>query len=1159
VRKSVPWRLGLDIGTNSIGWCAFDLKSEAGRQHPISIRRLGARIYTDGRDPQSGSSLAQERRGPRGARRRRDRYLDRRAYLLRLLVRHGLMPADPADRKSLEASDPWLLRGEGLDRSLSKHELGRAIFHLNQRRGFKSNRKTDRGKDDKSAKEADDMKTAARKLAELIGPDKPNARTLGEYLYKSRRATQSEGVWRPLTHAAAKTVRARPEVVKGRNDYDFYPTREMILAEFNALWAAQARHHPDLTDAVSDEIRDVIFFQRPLRPVEPGPCTLDDEPDLDRRDRRAPLALPIVQEFRILQELANLELVHRKNPTRRQRMTLAQRDRLLHELRRAEKVTFKRIRKLLSIDDIWTFNLESERRPDLRGDASSVRLSRKEGFGERWWTAFDDVARDSVVRLLLDEENEARLIAVAVEEWGLSPEAAAYVANVRLPDGFGGLGMKALSRIVPILRAEVDGTGHPIHYSDAVLRAGYLHHSDFRDGELLDALPYYGEILRRYTAPVRSESAPEWEREFGRLANPTVHIGLGQLRKVVNALIEAYGPPEEIVVELARDLKRSLDEREEVQRQQYENQKKNELRQEKIDELVTAERARGRSGWRPPRDALLRLRLWEELNPTDASDRKCVYSGQPISMRMLLDDSIVEIEHILPFATSLDDSPSNLTVSLRTANRKKAKQTPHAAFSRDPDWDWDAIMLRVSALPKVKQWRFREDAVDLVRDRARREAARQEGNLPKEALEDIDNSSGFLARQLIDTAYLARVTRQYLWKICNPDNTWVIPGQMTALLRRKWGLNSLLSGNNRKSRDDHRHHAVDAFVVGLTDRSMLQAIQRASAQSDDRIVDDMPEPWDGFREELDAALRRMVVSHRPDHGIDPRKPERDPHVSSGRLHEETAYGLVKNPEREGGNIVARKPLASLTENEVERIRDPVLRAKLKAFLGGGAGDDGALDRAKSRLKDARKKKDASAIERASAEVAHLKRQRQQRRKAGAKDFKAALERFAIETGVRRVRILKTDRSIVTILDHNGVPYKAYSPGENHCVDVIELSNGTWIGVGITRFEAHGPSSLEKWKARYPDGRFVMRLHRDDLLAIDDAGSRVVLRVDRLVPSNGLVWAAPHNEGGVLQRRHDDPDDAFRWAFLMFSQMKSKRARRITVDLLGRVNDPGPPK
>ncbi|MBS0222784.1 MAG: type II CRISPR RNA-guided endonuclease Cas9 [Proteobacteria bacterium] len=766
---------------------------------------MGVRIYTDGRDPQSGASLAQERRGPRGARRRRDRYLDRRADLLKALIRHGLMPADPTERKKLEGIDPWRLRGEGLDRSLSLHELGRAIFHLNQRRGFKSNRKAERGSDDREAKDAQDMKAAAKKLDAVIGPGHKDARTLGEHLYKSRRAHFDDGAWKPTTPAKAETVRARPTTVKGRNNYEFYPLRSMIEAEFDALWAAQAQHHPSLTETARAELRDIVFYQRPLRPVDPGPCTLDPEEDLDKRDRRAPLALPIQQDFRILQELANLELSHKINTNVRRRLTLAERDALYVALKRSEKVSFKRIRVLLKIEEVWSFNLESKKRDHLKGDTVSVRLAREGLFGKRWHEGLSDAERQNIVLTLLDEESSEEIVRVGTEVWGLTREEAEKVADTPLPVGYGRLGLKALSRIVPILKERVDEDGGPIRYADAVLAAGYNHHSDFRDGELQEELPYYGKALQRYTAPVRSGSAPEWEREFGRLANPTVHIGLNQLRKVVNALIDKYGPPEEIVVELARDLKRTQEEREEVQKQQAENQRKNDLRRETLDEMQKSQ-----PGWKPPRDAMLRLRLWEELDVENVANRRCIYTGKVISRRMLFSDE-VEIEHILPFVQSLDDSPANLTVSLRGANRDKGNRTPFEAFGHSPaGYDWDAIMLRVSALPRNKQWRFRSDALDLVKSRIARENARLAGSLPKDALDDIEKTGGFLARQLVDTAYLARVTRQYLWKVCEPDKTWVIPGQMTALLRRKWGLNSLLSDHNRKNRADHRHHAIDA-------------------------------------------------------------------------------------------------------------------------------------------------------------------------------------------------------------------------------------------------------------------------------------------------------------------------------------------------------------
>jgi CRISPR-associated endonuclease Csn1 len=266
-------------------------------------------------------------------------------------------------------------------------------------------------------------------------------------------------------------------------------------------------------------------------------------------------------------------------------------------------------------------------------------------------------------------------------------------------------------------------------------------------------------------------------------------------------------------------------------------------------------------------------------------------------------------------------------------------------------------------LPRVKQWRFHDDPMGLIRDKLRREEERQKGSLPKDVIADIERTGGFLARQLVDTAYLARVARQYLTSVVRPDrdedgtlhsNVWVIPGGMTGMLRRLWGINRYLWGNHPdgqdegpddwrgKLRTDHRHHAVDAYVLTLVDRSLLQAIQQQSGQSGHRTIDDMPEPigWPHFKEDPKKRFDRIVISYKPEH------------APSGKLHEETAYGIIQHPERDGGaTLVHRKPFADLNANELERIRDQRLRArvleavkpvkeekkKLKEALGGICG------------------------------------------------------------------------------------------------------------------------------------------------------------------------------------------------------------------------------
>jgi CRISPR-associated endonuclease Csn1 len=137
----MSYRFAFDAGANSLGWSVLELDAN---NNVIGIEALGVRIYPDSRNPKDKTSLAVARRIARQMRRRRDRFLDRQAYLMRTLIELGLMPANEASRKELEKVDPYNLRRKGLDHDLTAFELGRVLFHLNQRRGFKSNRKANK-------------------------------------------------------------------------------------------------------------------------------------------------------------------------------------------------------------------------------------------------------------------------------------------------------------------------------------------------------------------------------------------------------------------------------------------------------------------------------------------------------------------------------------------------------------------------------------------------------------------------------------------------------------------------------------------------------------------------------------------------------------------------------------------------------------------------------------------------------------------------------------------------------------------------------------------------------------------------------------------------------------------------------------------------------
>ncbi|MCZ7643164.1 MAG: type II CRISPR RNA-guided endonuclease Cas9 [Pseudorhodoplanes sp.] len=1052
-----PYRLGLDLGTNSLGWFLVWLDRPSERWRPIGLGPGGVRVFPDGRDPQSKTSNAVDRRMARGARKRRDRFADRyfgrRTELLNALVRHGLMPTDEKDRKVLETLDPYELRAKALDGPRPAHHVGRALFHLNQRRGFLSNRKAEKKEDNKGA-----IKQASTKLKEAMQAE--SARTLGEFLWHR--------------HQKRESVRARNVASGPKAAYDFYPTRDLLHAEFDELWNAQAAHHTCITAQAREEIEHIIFFQRDLKPQPVGKCTLDpakvplaDDPE----GYRCSWAHPMAQRFRILQEARNLEV--RETGKSGRRLTKEEGDKVALALLQNNKVSFDKLRTLLKLPDEARFNLESERRDHLKGDELAEKLANKNLFGKAW-RGFAPERQIAIVEKLLGEADEKRLTEWLQSECGVGAKTAEKIADAHLPESHCRLGLRAIKQLLPVMEKELDADGRSgVNYPEAARRI-YADHSKQPTGEILDRLPYYGEWLPDAVVGDSDERSTK-EKRFGQFPNPTVHIGLGQLRRLVNALIKDFGPPEQVVIELARDLKRSQDEKRDEDARQAKNQKKNEERKAKLAEIGIVNVSGA---------DLLKMRLWEELGELV---KPCPFSGRPISLTQLM-SAEVEVEHLIPYSDSLDNSPANKTVCFTLANRLKGKQTPYEAFGSTPEWP--AIAGRAASLPGNKRWRFAPDA---------RERLNRDGR-------------DFLDRQLMETRWLSRLAHQYVSAVCDPRQVWVVTGQHTSLIRGKWGLNTLLPDHNfttAKNRADHRHHAIDALVTTVTDRSLLQKIARAYDNERDKI--DVPLPWPTLREDLEAALKRMIVSHKPDHGV------------QGKLHEDTAYGLVKNEEKDGkgkslGNLVYRKALASLTENEIDRIRDRRLRDMVRSHVDAAAKNGMPLAKALLEFRD-------------TVRDPHIKH------------------------GLKRVRLVKAEKPeyLVPIKDPStGKIYKSYSAGKNVFLDIIELPDGSWTGEAATFFQANQPTHALQWPAKFPGARLLMRLFKDDLVRINYEGESKVVRVVRLEPSANRVRLAEHKETGVLQERHDNPDDPFRWIFGQYDRLKEWKAEHVRVDELGRV-------
>ena len=824
----MKYRLGLDLGTTSIGWAIIRLDAA---DQPCALAKLGTRIFSDGRHPKTGTSLAEERRLARQMRRRRDRLLKRKKRMEAQLVEFGFLPEDIGKRRALTTLDPYMLRAKALDHPLKPEEFGRVILHINQRRGFKSNRKTDKADNDSGA-----LKTAIKSLQNEL--DNTACRTLGEWLSKR--------------HANGEQVRARLSgtTVKDRA-YNFYADRSMIEAEFDAIWQVQKAYNPKIfREEARKKLKDTLLFQRKLLPVKPGRCTLEpNEP-------RAPLALPSTQRFRIYQEVNNLRIVDHNQ--REITLTKEQRDVIIDALEKSKDVTFAKIRnKLLKIPSV-RFNLEDIKRDRLKGNLTAYTLANTKYLGKAWHDLSLE-QQDGIVDNLLTIESEHELINKLTSDFKIDEVSARSTASASLPDGYGSLSRVALKRILPHLTDSVTT------YDKAVVKAGYESHSQMEfgagTGEILEKLPYYGIALQRHVA-FEKDTPKNDEERYGKIANPTVHIGLNQIRVVVNALIKRYGLPSEIHIEVTRELKLSREKKNEIARDQKQRQDENERYLN--DACVVLQRTPGHLDKSTRRSIIQKMRLWVELNPDDSLDRKCPFSGEQISLHKLLSDE-VEIEHILPFSQTLDDSMNNKTVAIREANRLKGNRSPFEAFGDNTyseHYNYENILQRANKMRnRHKMKRFAENAMEQWR-----------------------GENDFLARAITDTSYLARIAKRYLACICPHQKIVTVPGRLTSLLRGHYGLNRLLAGSAIKNRDDHRHHAIDAAVIGITDRSLLQRVATASAktrkQQLSKLIDDMPQPWERFREQVEHQINAVIVSHKPDHGY------------QAQIHQETAWGIT---------------------------------------------------------------------------------------------------------------------------------------------------------------------------------------------------------------------------------------------------------------------------
>lgn len=1066
------YRLGLDIGTNSIGWAMVELAIDKESIEPCGIVDMGVRIFPDGREPATtdkktqlpkiGESCAVARRIARGMRRTRDRRIKRLRRFADRLVQFSLAP-ECGERNGEKIAqlnfsiDPYVARAKAASEKVSKEELARALFHLCKRRGFLSNRKTDG--DDKDVTE---LKGKMLGLAALL--EQRNI-TLGQYFLGRKNA--------------GKHLRFRGEEFDETDSGSvaIYPTRAMYRDEFEAIRKEQGNIH--LTDEQWDELFSIFTYQRDLLPAKVGLCSFEHGEDGREKHSRASRHLPVSHTFRIVQEVNNLRYIA---GTESRDLTTEERQLLYDALEKQKSLTFSKMRTLLKVKG-GAFNMESERRKNLVGNATACDMREIFNAHNSEWDSIDSALQNDIVEAVLNaKDTEQFFIWNRENEWNLPSKLVQALSKKYYASSHGHISRCCMEKLLPTML-----TGKPYWEAARDEYGDHTDYSQFATGEVLEkGLPYYGEILRGVTAPVReTASTPEEERTYGKIANPTVHVALNQLRKLVNRLIMRYGLPQQIHLELARELKVVGKSYKELLKKLGENTKKNEERKKILMEKFPDQAISGMD--------MVKLRLWEELGECDieggtgSMSRTDVYTGRPISLHQLLSDQ-VEIEHILPYSRTYDNSMVNKTVTFREVNRRKGNSLPYDFACADSDVISDEMAQRALRLPRGKRWRFQKDAADIYERILTKNMTAEE----RKAY-DADSSGSFIDRQLVDTQYISRIAARYLVPLVGtPSRVVPVNGQITNLLRNKWGINIYKAKGEKGERQDHRHHAEDALIVALTSRSLLKRIadetrsrQEQRQDYSAKLIFPQRPAW-ATDDRIKHIAGNIHVSFKPDHSRE------------ARLYADTAYGILPDGDKwkkDGYDGVVRRSITALKENEVAQIRDDAVRSAVVDFLHGPAVD---------------------GIKKWENKLAKLAQ------------TPICIGSASKPTRVRRVRIVIKNQSIQPI---PSAPYKGYAVDSLAFCDIWQTpkynkkgkATGKWGYVGkfisyaeAKRYEGN-EAALHADTKPHPAARKIMRVYKNDLVLLTNIqGEEKLMRVAGFSASDNRLDIRPHTESGGKQ-------------------------------------------
>ncbi len=829
--------LGLDLGTNSIGWC---LMQEIHQDGKISYKLLdggvNALTWNVKLDSKKREHPNQTRREKRLSRRLIRRRSNRKQKIRKIVKENfGIENWQEIFYASRQQPDVYELRAKALREKISPEELARIWIFFAGHRGFRSNRK-EKNKDQNATKGSE--RVLNEKWEKLF--EETRSQTLGEFLHK--RLKEGGNVRRIFTDTGKKKEeeKALPKI-----------TRSLVEKEFDVIWEKQAEFHPELTEDLKKQIRQTLFFQHPI----PSQKHLIAHCKWNPAKRVVAKSHPVYEEYKVYEFVANLRIDKKK-------LSEEQKEKVRKQLFSQKDYNSKTIAKLLNTAPE---KLSHDKKISQQGAVfhSMIEkvLSKKifkelspENLEKLWYYLYSFDAPEKL------EEKLKTFFAEIFGEGKVPEEKISKLAwEIFLPEGYGNISLSVLRKVLPYLKK-----GYDRHQSFLIagVENAFKNKQEFKDREeeILDFITKelhkdkgnYMEKLEKFLEKlgvdfepgklydpvkgIRRDKRKEMLLKKGAhyyidhvTNNPVVKQILHNLYELIRQVQNKHEKIDEIRIEFPRGLRASKEERKAIEQKQKENEEK---RQKVLDRLKE-------EGISPSKETVTRFLLWEEQKYI------CPYCGDNIGLSEAASAS-TEIDHIYPESVSLDDSFANKVLSCASCNREKGQRTPWEwKGSNAEEWkqfttkialiynqsdntkkflkkinnlkklyenkgsSWEEIKQEITKAHKEffpdlqeqlkhfleeskkvfeekREWKKFQSLVKQIYGTENPKYYRLTSKKTKEDLQDE-----WLNRQLPDTAYMSRLGKEILEDIFKTPVEPIKAG-IVARLRHLWGLNSLL-------------------------------------------------------------------------------------------------------------------------------------------------------------------------------------------------------------------------------------------------------------------------------------------------------------------------------------------------------------------------------